>query len=354
MGGMKRPFLAIVAALLVAASAQAEKTLDVYWVDVEGGGATLIVTPAGQSILIDTGNPGTRDAGRIHEVATKLAKLKKIDFLITTHFHGDHYGGAATLAQLMPIGVVNDNGIPVRNPDRNRQDPAFVLKVRPYRNMKVDGRVVVKPGYKLPLKQAKGASPVSLTIVAAARKFIDPLKGAKKNPLAGTVPPMKEDLSDNANSVCSLIELGGFRFLDCGDLTWNMEAKLVEPINRIGTVDVYQVNHHGLASSNSPLLIKSVAPTVSVMNNGHTKGCTPAAFAALKSAKSIKAMYQVHRNLRPDGDKNNTANDYIANLTPRDDCKAHTLKMSVAADGRSYTLSNPRSGHKRTFKTRKH
>ena len=354
MDGMKRPVLAIFAAFLVSASAQAKRALDVYWVDVEGGAATLVVTPAGQSILIDTGNPGTRDAGRIHEVATKLASLKKIDFLITTHFHGDHFGGAAALAQLMPIGVVYDNGIPVRNPDRNRQDPAFVLKVRPYRSMKVDERVVVKPGYRLPLKQAEGTSPVSLTIVAAARKFIDPPKGARQNPFTGTVPPIKEDLSDNANSVCSLIEVGNFRFLDCGDLTWNMEAKLVEPINRIGTVDVYQVNHHGLASSNNPLLIKSVAPTVSVMNNGHTKGCTPAAFAALKSVKSIKAMYQVHRNLRPDGDKNNAANEYIANLTPRDDCKAHTLKMSVAADGKSYTLSNPRSGHKRTFKTRKH
>jgi len=354
MDGMKRPVLAIFAAFLVSASAQAKRTLDVYWVDVEGGAATLVVTPAGQSILIDTGNPGTRDAGRIHEVATKLASLKKIDFLITTHFHGDHFGGAAALAQLMPIGVVYDNGIPVRNPDRNRQDPAFVLKVRPYRSMKVDERVVVKPGYRLPLKQAEGTSPVRLTIVAAARKFIDPPKGARQNPFTGTVPPIKEDLSDNANSVCSLIEVGNFRFLDCGDLTWNMEAKLVEPINRIGTVDVYQVNHHGLASSNNPLLIKSVAPTVSVMNNGHTKGCTPAAFAALKSVKSIKAMYQVHRNLRPDGDKNNAANEYIANLTPRDDCKAHTLKMSVATDGRSYTLSNPRNGHKRTFKTRKH
>ena len=354
MDEMKRHLLALVVSIFVISAARAENTLDVYWVDVEGGAATLIVTPAGQSILIDTGNPGTRDAGRIHEVATKLANLKKIDFLITTHFHGDHFGGAATLAQLMPIGVVNDNGIPVRNPDRNRQDPAFVLKVRPYRNMKVDGRVVVKPGYELPLKQAKGAAPVGLTIVAAARNFIDPPKGAKKNPLNGTIPPIKEDLSDNANSVCSLVTLGNFRFLDCGDLTWNMEAKLVEPVNRIGTVDVYQVNHHGLASSNNPLLIKCVAPTVSVMNNGHTKGCTPAAFAALKSAKSIKAMYQVHRNLRSDGNENNTDNDYIANLTPRDDCKAHTLKMSVSTDGKSYTLSNPRSGHKRTFKTRKH
>ena len=353
MAAMKRMLLALVAMLSWNVSAQETKGLEIYWVDVEGGAATLIVTPAGQSILIDSGNPGTRDAGRIHEVATKIAGLKKIDFLITTHFHTDHYGGAATLAQLMPIGVVNDNGIPARNPDRNRQDPAFVLKVKPYRKMKVDGRVVVKPGYRLPLKQVAGAVPVSLTIVAANRKFIAPPKGAKKNSLPPS-KPIAEDLSDNANSVSSLAQLGGFRFLDCGDLTWNMEAKLVHPVNRIGTIDVYQVNHHGLATSNNPLLVQSVAPTVSVMNNGHTKGCTPGAFAALKSAKSIKAMYQVHRNLRPDGDENNTNEKYIANLTAPNDCTAFALKMTVAADGKTYTISNPRNGHKRTFKTRKH
>ena len=350
---MKR-ILLVLTAVLTILSVRAEKTLDIYWVDVEGGAATLIVTPAGQSILIDTGNPGTRDAGRIHEVATQQAGLKKIDFLITTHFHGDHFGGAAPLSQLMPIGKVYDNGIPVRNPDRNRKDPAFILKVKPYKTMKVDGRVVVKPGATLPLEQTEGTAKVGLTFVAAARKFIDAPKGAKKNPHAGTVPPMKEDLSDNANSVASLVTLGGFRFLDCGDLTWNMEAKLVEPVNRVGTVDVYQVNHHGLATSNNPLLIKSVAPTLSVMNNGHTKGCTPSTFAALQDTKSIKAMYQVHRNLRADGEKNNTANEYIANLTKPQECKAFTMKLSVAADGKSYTVFNPRNKHRRTFKTRKH
>ena len=335
-------------------TAQADKTLDVYWVDVEGGAATLIVTPAGESILIDTGNPGTRDAERIHAVATQQAKLKKIDFLITTHFHGDHFGGAAPLSQLMPIGMVYDNGIPVRSPDRNRRDPAFILKVRPYKNMKVDGREIVKPGAKLPLKQAVGSAQVDLTFVAAARKFIAAPKRAKKNPLTGSVPPKSEDLSDNANSVASLISVGGFRFLDCGDLTWNMEAELVEPVNRVGTVDVYQVNHHGLATSNNPVLIKSVAPTVSVMNNGHTKGCSPTAFAALTATKSIQAMYQVHKNLRADGKQNNTAEEFIANLDEPKECKAIALKMSVTADGKGYTIFNPRNNYQQTFKTRQH
>ena len=161
-------------------------------------------------------------------------------------------------------------------------------------------------------------------------------------------------MSDNANSVCTLIELGGFRFLDCGDLTWNMEAKLVEPVNRIGTVDVYQVNHHGLDVSNNPVLVQSVYPTVSIMNNGHTKGCGPKTFATLKTTKSIQAMYQVHRNLRKDGDKNNAPEEHIANLTDPKACKALALKLSVAADGKSYTVFNPRNGHKRTFKTKKH
>ena len=355
MPAMKHALLAFALLLGCNVSAQESTGLDVYWVDVEGGAATLIVTPAGQSILIDSGNPGTRDANRIHEVATKQAGLKKIDFLITTHFHGDHFGGAAPLSQLMPIGTVYDNGIPTRNPDRHRQDPAFILKVKPYKTMKVDARQVVKPGMVLPLKQTGRTAKVSLTFVAAARKFIEvPRRGVIKNPLTGSVPAKPEELSDNGNSVASLLALDDFRFLDCGDLTWNMEAKLVTPINRIGTVDVYQVNHHGLATSNNPLLVQSIAPTVSVMNNGHTKGCTPSAFAALKSAKSIKAMYQVHRNLRPDGNQNNTSNDLIANLSDPKECKAFALKMSVATDGKNYTLFNPRNGHKQTFKTRKH
>ena len=149
--------VAAATSLLVTGTAFAKdsKTLDVYWVDVEGGGGSLIVTPAGESILIDTGMPGGRDPGRLHEAATKVAGVKQIDHLITTHFHIDHFGGAAELSQKMPIRNVWDNGIPVRDPD-GRANSTFLLRIKPYRNMKVGKRHLMKPGTLLPLKQVDG------------------------------------------------------------------------------------------------------------------------------------------------------------------------------------------------------
>src|SRR5437762_13071144 len=81
-----------------ALASAADHRLDIYWIDSEGGGSTLIVTPSDESMLIDTGNPGERDAGRIFKVASEAAGLKKIDHLLITHYHIDHFGGAGRLA----------------------------------------------------------------------------------------------------------------------------------------------------------------------------------------------------------------------------------------------------------------
>lgn len=321
-----------------------DKRLDIYWIDVEGGAATLIVTPAGESILVDCGNPGPRDAGRVFDVAAKLAGLRRIDHLIVTHYHRDHFGGAATLAGLIPISRLYDNGEFPGGKERPDQD---------YLDFKVGERLVLRPGQELELRQAKGEGlpPCSLTCLGCRQEFIDaPPQARKIEQVESRFRPKDRDDSDNANSVVLLAKLGKFRFFDAGDLTWNVEQKLISPTDLVGEVDVYQVTHHGLDVSNNSLLVGALAPTVAIMNNGVTKGCQPETFATLKETKSIEAVYQMHRNLRPDGDVNNVAAEYIANA--EENCQANYIHLSVASDGASYSVSIPANRHERTFEVK--
>ena len=339
------------ALLLSAASLNAnstDKRLDIYWVDVEGGAATLIVTPENESILIDTGNPGVRDSGRIIEAA-KGAGLTRIDHLFISHFHIDHFGGAAEVAKGIPIGTVYDKGVPEKNPDNNPNDRTFLLTIKPYKEMQADKRVVIKAGDDIPLRQTAGGVPLKLRCLAA-QKQISKAGPDRANTLCGEGRTKEEDPSDNANSVVLVLEFGGFRFFNGGDLTWNIEQQLVCPVNVVGTVDVYQVTHHGLDVSNNPLVLRTLAPTVSVMSNGTQKGCGAETMATLKSVKSIEAMYQIHKNLRAPQD--NTVEEQIANLEAK--CKANSIKLSVDPSAQTYTVSIPATGHSRSFKTRKH
>lgn len=318
--------------------------LDVIWSDVEGGAATLIVTPSGESVLIDAGNPGGRDSQRIYKAATE-AGLKRIDHLITTHLHIDHFGGAAELAKLIPIGTVWDNGIPDTDPD-GRNDAAWPLKIKAYREMAAEKREVIKPGVRLLLKQRDGAPQMTIHCIGAKQKFIDAGNAAETDCSSGN--EKEKDTSDNANSVVTLVEFGTFQLFVGGDLSWNVEKNLVCPKNLVGEVDVYQVTHHGLDVSNNPLVLKALKPTVTVMSNGTTKGCGAETVATLKSVSSVQAMYQIHRNLRQDS-QNNTSAEFIANLEK--DCQGVPIQLSVAADAANYTVSIPGKTSK-TFATK--
>ncbi len=326
-------------------SAEPAGGLDIYFIDTEGGAATLIVTPARESILIDCGNPGTRDADRIH-AAAEAAGLKAIDHLIITHWHLDHYGGIARLSELMPIHHYYDHGIP----DTLVEDPQnFPLLIQAYKKAAGDKRKILKPGDEITLKQKDGSPPVQLQCLCGGGEVIPEKDGAAPNPIAEEHKPQPEDKSDNARSLGFLLSFGGFRFLDLGDLTWYIEFKLVSPSDKIGPVDVYQVTHHGLEISNNPVLIKTVRPRVAICGNGPRKGAHPSVISTLRRVPDMQAIYQLHRNVTSEP-QDNTDPGFIANTDEK--CQGALVTLSVAADAKSYTVTVGGKGRPKRFETR--
>jgi len=331
---LKAFFLAVALVCLL----QAAKTLDIYSIDVEGGQATLIVTPSGDSMLVDAGWKGFdgRDAARI-QAAAQQAHVKQIDYLLVTHYHMDHVGGVPQLVEKIPVVHFVDHG---PNQEKN---PGVEQLYDDYMKLVAKGKhLVVKPGDRIPLKGA------NVEVLAAAVAVLSlPLKGAgkKQNPECATAERKPEDPTENARSTGFLLTFGKFRFIDLGDLTWNTELDLACPVNKIGTVDAYLVTHHGMNISNSPSLVRALHPKVAIMNNGSKKGGSPEAWQVFRHSPDLQDLWQLHFAVAG-GKENNSPDDFIAN--PGEPDAGFGIKLSADQTG-AFTVTNLRNGFKKTY-----
>ncbi len=318
------------------------KTLDMYVVDTEGGKALLIVSPSGQSMLLDTGFPtnNDRDTNRILEAAT-AAGVKKLDVLVTTHYDGDHVGNVASVVAKIPVVTFVDHGPAAVN------DAHTTAFVKTYDELVAKAKhLVVKPGDKIPFQSVD-----VLVVTSAGAALKTPLKGAgAANPFCAETKPMtwpkvNEDTSENANAVGLLFTFGKFRMLDLADLTWNKEIALMCPNNPIGAVDLWMVSHHGHEISNSPVLAKALHARVAIMNNGARKIGAASAIKTIKSAPGMQALYQMHWSANAPND--NPPDEFLANLQNSPDGK--WIKVAAEQNG-SFTVTNARTGEAKTYK----
>ena len=337
-----------------AQSAASRPGLEIDFIDVMGGAATLVVTPEHEAILIDSGWPGLddRDPKRIVHVLKDLAGCDHLDHLVTTHWHRDHFGGVEGLARRVRVDHFWDRGLPEDGdarldfPDGPKADDAMG---QAYRAASRGKRKALRAGDSLPLES------LSALVLASGGEVIDTGRrfgetgDRSQNPSCAESPPDQPvDPSDNARSLAFLFSLGRFQFFDAGDLTWNVEKKLVCPFDLIGRIDLYQVTHHGMDISNHPTLVRTVAPTVAIMNNGPRKGGAPATVKLLRSIPSIQAAYQLHRNLATTAEENTEAS-LIAN---KDQTGGQIIRVFVDPEGSSFTVQLGEGGPKRRFETR--
>jgi competence protein ComEC len=331
---------AALVAVVSAAPLAADRKLAIEWIDVLGGAATLIVTPAGESILVDTGWPGndSRDAKRIKEALDRHG-VTAIDHLIVTHYHTDHYGGVPQLAALVPIRKFYDHG-PMSELPEDQQFPQLYAA---YRAAAKDTTTTLKPGSTIVLKQSRGPK-LSLTVVAAGG---DALGGSEtpQNPACASAAPQPADVTDNRRSVAFVLRYGNFDFYDGGDLTGDVEERLACPADRVGSVDLYQVTHHGQDNSNNPVLLATLKPTVAVMNNGPRKGGAPETFKRLKALPSLQGLFAIHKN---------AANGPEANADPQNMANVEAagglgFSAEVDAAAKQFTITNGRTHEVRTF-----
>ncbi len=352
---MNRFALPMVAALLVSMpGAHAQQTLDIYWTDADGAAATLIVTPEGQSILVDSAfeRPENTYANRI-KAAMDDAGVTQIDYAVTTHYHGDHVGGLFALAEMVPIIEFVDHG------ETTLPDEGGQARYAQYVELAATGeRTTVSPGMTLPVRG------VDVVVIASHKEFLtEPLMGpAEPNPVCETANPSSQycrgdecvstALADfDGEDIYSAgfhLSMGDFQYVNVGDLSYGGLHALVCPVNNVGTIDLLDYPHHG--NDIAPQFVASLAPIAAVSSAGATKGGNPDGYEAAAASPGLAGFWQMHYATGTD-DAHNTEERKIANLTAEND-QGHWIKAEVQPDGSSFTITNARNGYSETYTSR--
>jgi len=319
---------------------RSDQNLQIFFIDVEGGQATLFVTPSGQSMLIDTGWPGFdgRDAKRIVATA-KAAGLKKIDYVVITHYHTDHVGGVPELVKRFKVGTFVDHGPNQEDSDVTRKDLAAYQKAIAH-----EKRMVVKPGDTIPVEG------VQVQVLTSAGEHIaKPLEsGGQENEFCSSEPKPEDDATENARSVGVLVTFGIFRVLDLGDLTKKKELELMCPVNPIGKIDLLVVSHHGWNQSSTAAFVHALHPRVAIMDNGARKGGSPPAWQTVHDSPGLEDLWQLHTSVEG-GKEHNVADDFIANTGEGDQDKGNSIHVVAGWDG-IFTVVNTRNNFEKTYR----
>ncbi len=335
------------------AALAASDTLLIDSIDVEGGAATLYVTPEGQSLLIDTGWPAgiaAKDPDSVQRIIAAARKhgLAKLDYVLITHYHVDHVGAAAELLAQFPVGTVLDHG-PNREAPAPDAAPAFAafqpatLYPRYLEAVRGHQHRELKAGETLSIGS------LHLTVVTSDGATLPkPLPGAGRAIAAcAGMKPMEEDGGpENARSVGLILTFGRARIASLGDLTWNIEKDLVCPRDKVGPVDLVFVSHHGAHFSNSPALLDALSPRIAIIGNGAKKGGDAERYDTVSRSPHLARLWQLHF-AEPAGQAHNAAEAYIANPSAAGDMHA-SLEVAVTKQG-AFTVTNGRTGFKETY-----
>jgi hypothetical protein len=353
---------------------QAAKSLDIYFVDVGKGvgNATLVVAPSGQSLLLDAGPSYT--ALNVLEVLKK-AGVTQVDYLVTTHYHADHFGATAELAKQIPIVHFVDHGesVEVGKSDdwwKERRGPwarpgmgeKYDALYKTYVKVRKEGRhSVVRPGDTVPVKG------IEVRVLCAGGKILaEPLPGAgEPNPACAEVDKRSDDDAEDAQSIGVLVTFGSFRFVYLGDLTWNLANSLFCPKNRVGNVDAYLITHHAQSLPKSlgdyyyglsacpKSEVHGLRPRVAILSLGalgHKVG-TSDAIETVRASPRLEDVWQT-QFIEQGGEKNHNApKEFCANIGGKSD-QVRFIKLSAHSDG-SFTMTNSRTGFTKNYPPRK-